>query len=233
MPATSEIVIEGEIRPHERREEGPFGEYTGYMATHRSPKMLIRVKAITFRNDPILTMTCEGVPCTDTHAIVGIVKSGEFLEALRAQGMPVTGVCSPVEGADMFTVVAVKVPYANVAGEIANIIWATRLGKSTPYIVVVDDDVDPFNLGEVVHAMMTKCHPYQGIVKIERAVGSTLNPWASRYEHDHLIGGRAYFDCTWPKTWAPEDTPKKSSLAVLYPPEIQQKALARWHRYGY
>lgn len=233
VPATSEIVIEGEILPYERRDEGPFGEYTGYMATYRSPKPVIHVKAITFRNNPILTMTCEGVPCTDSHTIIGITKAAEFLEALRAQGMPVTGVWVPIESCDMLAVVATKVPFANIAGEIANIVWSTRAGRGTPFVIVVDDDVDPFNLGEVVHALTTKCHPYRGIVRAEHAVCNQLMPWASRYEHDHLLGGRAYFDCTWPKTWAAADTPKKSSLATLYPPEIQQKVLAMWNKYGY
>jgi len=161
-----------------------------------------------------------------------MVQSAEFFEALKGQGMPVTGVWSPIEGVNMMVVVGVKAPYANVAGEIANIIWATRLGRSTPFVVVVDDDVDPFNLGEVVHAMMTKCHPYNGIVRIERAVGTTLMPWASRHERDHLIGSRAYFDCTWPKTWAAADTPTKSSLSTLYPADIQRKTLNIWKKYG-
>jgi 4-hydroxy-3-polyprenylbenzoate decarboxylase len=162
-----------------------------------------------------------------------VVISAEFLEALRKEGMPVTALWCPVETANMLAVVAVKVPYANVAGEIANIIWSTRLGRTTPFVMVIDDDVDAFNIGEVFHTLMTKCHPYKGIVRIEHAVGSPLMPWADRYEREHLIGGRAYFDCTWPKTWDPTEIHKKSSLATIYPPKIQKKALALWKKYGY
>ncbi len=233
VPATSEIVIEGEILPHERRDEGPFGEYTGYMAIHRSPKPVIHVKAITYRNNPILTMTSEGMPCTESHAIISIVQAAEFQEALKAQGIPVTGVWSPVEAANMVAVVAVKVPYANIAGEIANIVWTTRLGRTTPYVIVVEDDVNPFNLTEVFHALSTKCHPYKGIVRIEHSIGTTLMPWADRHERDHLIGSRAYFDCTWPRTWSPSEMPIKSSFTTIYPPEIQQAALAKWSDHGY
>jgi len=233
VPATSEIVIEGEIHPHERRDEGPFGEYSGYMALHRSPKLVIHVKAVTYRNNPILTVTSEGIPVTESHAIISVVQAAEFLEALRAQGIPVTDIWSPVETANMVAVVAVKVPYANVAGEIANIIWASRLGRTTPYVIVVDHDVDPFNMAEVFHSLATKCHPYRGIVRMEHAVGSTLMPWANRYERDNLIGGRAYFDCTWPKTWDLAEIPKKSSLSTIYPEEVKQKVLGIWRKYGY
>lgn len=233
VPATSEIVLEGEMLPHERRDEGPFGEYTGYMVSHRSPKPVIHIKAVTYRNNPILTMTCKGVPVDDGHAIISVAQSAEFLEALREQGMPVTGVWTLVQSANMLAIVAVKVPYANVAGEIANIIWSTRLGRSTPFIIIVEDDVDLFNMDEVVHALMTKCHPYRGIVRMEHTVGSSLMPWASRFERENQIGGRAYFDCTFPKTWPSAEMPKKVSLATIYPPEVQQKASAVWQKYGH
>ncbi len=62
VPATSEIVIEGFIPPHERREEGPFGEYTGFVASDRALRPVYHVTAITYRNNPILPVTCMEVP---------------------------------------------------------------------------------------------------------------------------------------------------------------------------
>ena len=59
VPATSEIVIEGFIPPHERKEEGPFGEYTGFMASDRALRPVYHVTAITHRNNPILPVTCH------------------------------------------------------------------------------------------------------------------------------------------------------------------------------
>ncbi len=203
VPATSEIVIEGEIRPGETMDEGPFGEYTGYVATLRGPRPVIHVKAVTYRNNPILTMSCEGVPTTETHAIMSIAKAAEFLEVLRAHGLPVTGVCPFAEAGQLLTAVAVKVPYANVAADIARIIWSTRLGRTLPSIIVVEDDVNPFNLAEVIHALASKCHPYRGIVKLEHDVGSLYMPWANGYERKHLVGAKTYFDCTWPLDWDP------------------------------
>ena len=62
VPATAEIVIEGYLGldPETYMMEGPYAEFTGYLAGDRSPKPTIRVTAITHRNDPILRGTIEG-----------------------------------------------------------------------------------------------------------------------------------------------------------------------------
>jgi 4-hydroxy-3-polyprenylbenzoate decarboxylase len=232
VPATAEIVIEGEVSRGDLMEEGPFGEFTGYMGGHRELRPAIRVKAVTYRNDPILTVGNEGMPVTNTHAIASITWAAEFFELLRAHGYPVAAVAEPVEGVQMLAVVAIKADSCR-ADEVAHAIWGSRAGASTPYIIVVEDDVDPFDLGEVVHAIISKCHPSRGIVKADHCTGMALIPWLSRHEQKHLIGARAYFDCTWPRDWPSDEVPRKCSLKNIYPPEIQQKALDKWGKYGY
>ncbi len=232
VPATAEIVIEGEIRPNETMDEGQFGEFTGYMAGLREPRMVIHVKAVTHRNNPILTMSCPGIPVDGAHAIMSISTAGEFLELLRARGLAVTSVAEPPEAAQSLAVVAVKEGSVR-ADDVAYTIWASRLGASTPYIIIVDDDVDPFNLGEVFHALVSKCHPYRGIVRLEHSRGIPLSPWLTRHEQKYLLGARAYFDCTWPPDWEPSEVPKRCSFEKIYPVEVQQRALAKWHKYGY
>ncbi len=232
VPATAEIVIEGEMRPYEIMDEGPFGEFTGYRTRGSSPKSVIHVKAITHRNNPIFTMSCMGV-LVDDSLVTKFAMGVEFLEALRARGLPVTGVCVPPETSGLLTVVAVKTTYANIAEDVVHVVFGTSIGRAMPYIVVVNDDVDPFNLKEWLHALATKCHPYKGIRKIEHNPTSPLLPFLDQHERKHRIGAKAYFDCTWPLEWDPSEVPQKMSFATAYPLEIQQKALAKWHKYGY
>ena len=232
VPATTEIVIEGEVALEDTMDEGPFGEFTGYTGGHKEPRPVIHVKAVTHRNDPILTMGNEGMPVTNSHAIPSITWAAEFFELLKERGLPVTAVSEPVQGVQLLTVVAIKAAYAR-ADEVAFAIWGSRAGPMTPYIIVVEDDVDPFSLDEVVHALITKCHPSRGIVKMDNCTGMALIPWLSRHEQKHLLGSRAYFDCTWPRDWDPAEVPKKCSFDNIYPVEIQQKALDKWHKYGY
>ena len=233
VPATAEIVIEGEIRPGETKDEGPFGEYTGYRSEQKRPRPVIHVKAVTHRNNPIFTMSCMGIPVDDSAAIFSVCKSAAFLDELRARGLPVTGAYVIPEGASHAVIVAVKPRYYGIAGEIAHVVWGSRHGLITPCVIVVEDDVDPCNLGQVFHALMTKCHPLRGIVKLEHALAWPLIPWLSARERDYRIGARVYFDCTWPVDWEPSEVPKRMSFAEAYPKEVQQKALTRWRKYGH
>jgi len=233
VPAAAEIVIEGEVRHDERMNEGPFGEYTGYRSGQKAPMPVIHVKAVTHRNNPIFTMSCMGIPVDDNHALFSICKSAAFLEELRDRGLPVTGAYVTPEGTSHAIVVAVKPPYYGVAGEIAHVIWGSRHGCITPWVIVVEDDVDPYNLGQVFHALMTKCHPARGIAKLEHALAWPLFPWLSEYERKHRMGARVYFDCTWPVYWDPSEVPARMSFAEAYPREIQQKAVAKLRKNGY
>lgn len=233
VPATAEIVIEGEIRPNETMDEGPFGEYTGYRVAERAPRPIIHVKAVTHRNNPIFTMSCMGIPVDDNAAITSVDMAADFLETLRGRGLPVTGVSVFPETCSLLAVVGIKAPYSNVAAEIARVLWGSRLGREMPYIIVVDEDVDPFNMAQVFHALASKCHPYRGIVRLEHDVGSVYMPWADRTERQNLVGAKAYFDCTWPLGWDASEVPQKCSFEKIYPLEIQQKALAKWKKYGY
>jgi len=233
VPATAEIVIEGEIRPGELKEEGPFGEFSGYIVSPRDLAPVFHVEAVTYRNNPILCVSCAGIPIYDEHAMGPIIQGAEYLEALRKRGLPVTGVNLLPECSNHLLVVATKTPYAMIAEEIAHVVWGTRGGRYIPYLIIVNDDVDPFDTTQVFHALATKCHPYRGIIKQEKAVGIPLFPWANRFERDHSIGARAYFDCTWPLEWDKSDIPKRVAFNDLYSKEIKEKALEIWQEYGY
>ncbi len=232
VPATAEIVIEGEISLADTMDEGPFGEFTGYRSGLRAPRPVIRVKAVTHRNNPIFTMSCMGIPADD-NAIISLTSSAELWEILRARGLPVTGVYVPPETSYMMAAVAVKPLYAGVADDIAHAIWGSPFGHVMTYIIIVQDDVDPFNLTQVFHALVSKCHPGRGITKVERSRVTSLIPFLDHHEREYDTGVKAYFDCTWPLDWDPADVPERASFREMYPLEVQEKALAKWSKYGY
>lgn len=233
VPAHAEIVIEGEIAPGDERDEGPFGEYTGYRSGAASPKPVIRVKAVTHRHNPIFTFSCPGVPLDDSAAVFSVNKSAQFLDELRSKGLPVTGAYLIVEGASHAIAVSVKNAYYGIAGEVAHVIWSARHGLLTPSVIVVEDDVDPCNLQQVFHALMTKCHPWRGINRLEHATAWPLIPWLSEYEREHRMGARVFYDCTWPIDWPKADKPVRQSFTECYPAEIQKIALQKWRDQGY
>jgi UbiD family decarboxylase len=54
IPANAEIAIEGFVEPNNMRVEGPFGEWTGYYASDVRSEPVLDIKAIYYRNEPIL-----------------------------------------------------------------------------------------------------------------------------------------------------------------------------------
>ena len=89
VPASAEIVIEGEVLPHERKTEGPFGEYMGYEAGKSSPKPILRIKAITYRNNPILPFSNMGMPVHEGQTATALIKGAEIYSELKKLGLPV------------------------------------------------------------------------------------------------------------------------------------------------
>ncbi len=234
VPATSEIVIEAEIWPKERAWEGPFGEYTGYRASPRDKRPVYRVKAITHRTNPILTVSCMGVPIDDNDAPVSVTHGAEILQELRTKGQPVVDLCLYPECAGLLLAVSIKPTEANIAQRIAHIVWGTFPGRNIPYVIVLDDDIDPQNMPQVMHALASKCHPYRGIKRLEHTVGHSLLPFSNRYERLNRLGSKAYFDCTWPLDWDPSiAVPPRASFDKIYPKELQEHVVKNWKSYGF
>jgi phenylphosphate carboxylase alpha subunit len=235
VPAHAEIIIEGEILPNVTLEEGPFGEYTGYRSSPRMPRTVYRVKAITYRNNPILTMSNMGVPVDDCALGMSLVWSEEVRKLLVEHGIPVTGVFYPPEGVVSVCVIGVKAIYSNIAIQIANLIFGSKFAAPwTNQVIVVDEDVDPYNLKEVFHAWATRCHPVRGVFTYPKMISAPLIPFNSFEDRLWNRGAKVVFDCTWPLDWDKKvEVPFKSSFNTIYPKEVQEKVLRNWEEYGF
>ncbi|MBW2057005.1 MAG: UbiD family decarboxylase [Deltaproteobacteria bacterium] len=233
VPATAEIVIEGVVPPHEREEEGPFGEYTGYLAHESSPKPVFRVTALTHRRDPIQVHSCMGVPVDDSDVVTTVMRAADILDDLREKGFPVRMVYLPPEAVGHLAVISTRVPFANFAKHLAFSVWGSTSGRTIWYLVVVDEDIDPTDMGEVTWALTTRCHPQRGIFSTGSSWGIPLLPFLSEYEKTHYMGSQVLFDCTWPKDWPEQAVPVKASFDQVWPEEIQQRVLENWSAYGY
>jgi 4-hydroxy-3-polyprenylbenzoate decarboxylase len=234
VPADAEIVIEGSIQPAERRAEGPFGEYPGYVVSGVVERPVFRVNAITHRNDPILTATCLGMPTDEGHVLWGVACAAGFKIALERQGVPFKQIYIPPESGLHAVIVSTRPPHHGVPFLIASTIWGDRNGRYYPKVIVVDEDVDPSNLAQVFHAFSTKCNPATGIRQIEGVLNCPLTPYLPPESRDVGIGGGyALFDCTYPVEWKQEDRPKLISFGSAYPQELQKSVLEKWQRYGF
>jgi len=232
VPAHSEIVIEGEIPTDQIVPDGPFGEYPGYRSGTMAEGVGFRVKVITFRNSPILTMIALGVPIDDSSIAASLTAGVAMKRGLKHRGVPVLDVYVPPEGVTHLIYVSVEKGGAQIAKEVLEYFTARRVMVSK--VIVLDEDVDVFDNGQVLHAFATKCHPGRGIL-VEHYEGraNSLTPCYSPKERARLKGASVAFDATWPQDWPPEIVPIKAAFKTIYPKEIQEKVLHNWESYGF
>ena len=230
VPASAEVVIEAEVYPDRVNQEGPYGEYPGYRSGEMGNSICARVTAITRRRDPIWTLDTTGFmdSSATTTSITGAIAIQRRLEA---NGVPVKAVYVPPEGAVHLAIVSVRRGGAEVAQKIVNILTVRRALISK--IVVVDEDVDVFNISAVLHAFATKCHPARGIHVVRyEGKANTLTPAYTQEERVTRTGASVAFDSTWPPEWPADATPVRATLDSMYSPDVQRRVLERWRSLG-
>ena len=103
-----------------------------------------------------------------------------------------------------------------------------------PKAIVVDEDVDVYDVGQVIHAFATKCHPIRGITARAHQGAIDLTPFLDPDERFKGHGATAVFDCTWPVDWSLDfDRPLRVSFNEVYPKEVKDKILKNWQTYGF
>ena len=179
IPAHAEIAIEGEIPPpsEQVRDEGPFGEWTGYYSGGTigtgEPQPVIRIKAVYYRNDPIIE---DEAPLWPGAVRVDLnLQAGTAWDQLESAGIQdVAGVYAHT---NYLWAVAIKQRYAGHAKQAAHALLAcSASARQGRYIVVVDEDIDPTNLKEVLWAMMTRVDPKTDIHIVDGCWSTPLDP---------------------------------------------------------
>ncbi len=179
IPAGSEIAVEGWLRPGQVRDEGPFGEWTGYYTGRRGPCLALEITRLYHRNDPILLGAPPGRPPHDYSYMRTVMKSAMIHDELVATGVP--GVRSvwahEAGGGRLFVTVAIEQRYAGHARQVGHLTaQLPAAAYMNRYVVVVDDDIDPRDLDEVIWAMSTRTDPAEDIETMRRTWGSRLDP---------------------------------------------------------
>ncbi|HEX2713179.1 MAG TPA: UbiD family decarboxylase [Candidatus Acidoferrales bacterium] len=230
VPASAEIVVEAEVLPDRIAQEGPYGEYPGYRTGEMGHSICARVTAITHRRRPIFTVDVTGLK--DCSSIVTSISGAIAIQRrLEKHGVPVAAVYVPPEGAVHLAIVSVRRGGGEVAERALETLTARRALLSK--IIVVDEDVDVFNLAAVLHAFSTKCHPGTGIhVTRYKGRANTLTPCYSQAERVARSGATAAFDATWPPEWPREIIPVRATFDSSFPSDVQQRVLDRWKALG-
>ncbi len=226
LPADAEIAIEGEVGLDDVMPEGPFGEWTGYYASNQPAVPVIQIKALYFRNDPILCGFPLLKPSSGDTLHFSLMRSALIWNALDEAGVPdVQGVWAHPAGGRFLTVVAIKQRYPGHARQAGLIASQCRSGAYLGrYVVVVDDDVDITNSEEFLWVLSSRSDPAQSIEILRRAWSGPLDPRIPRDEVG--FSSRAVIDATRPYEWR-ENFPKVSGASR----ELKEEVARNWRDY--
>lgn len=231
IPAAAEIVLEGEIDPTQLRNEGPFGEYTGYYTEELIkpiPKPALDVKRIYYRNNPILWETSVGRPVGDQHILYAFTRNASLWTDLTKMEIPgIKSVYTLPEGFGRFiVVVSVQQMYPGHADQIGAAVIASNTGTyGIKMVIIVDDDIDADDLPRVWWALGTRYNPLRGTQLINRGRSTPLDP-AIGADENKFITSRVILDATIPFDW------KIKPTEIALNQDMFNKVKARWKEYG-
>ncbi len=201
FPSAAEVVLEGFCYPGESASEGPFGEFLGYYAGDVGIAPIVRVERIYHRDNPIIIGSPPSKPPNDYSYSKAVMRSAILFNSLVSAGVPdVQSVWAhEIGGARLFNVVSIKQRYAGHARQAGHILSQCGAGAyMSKYSIVVDEDIDPANLQEVMWAVATRTEPDQDFDIIRRGMGSKTDPMSIAYQHAAPLASKVVIDACKP-----------------------------------
>jgi UbiD family decarboxylase len=185
VPASTEIVIEGRFLPNERRDEGPFGEFMGYYVPV-GKNAVFEVLGVTCRKDAVFHSILCGSP--EEVLTLELSVSAKIYERVSSVLPGIVDVtCQPFV---LHSVVKMRQQYEGHARQVlvavmgAEPTWAKM-------VTVVDEDVDIYDMDDVMWAILTRSRPDKDVITIPDTPTFYRDP-----QKDHW--GRMGIDATAP-----------------------------------
>ena len=225
VPAEAEIVIEGHVSLDDYRDEGPFGDHTGYYNAVE-PFPVFTVSAITMRRDPIYLSTYTGRP-PDEPSILGEALNEVFIPLLVQQFPEIVDFWLPPEGCSYrIAVVSIRKAYAGHAKRVMMAVWSyLRQFMYTKWVIVVDDDIDARDWKDVMWAVSTRMDPARDITLVENTPIDYLD-FASP---EPGLGSKIGLDAT---TKIGPETSRAWGKRIRMADEIVERVTGKWDSYG-
>ena len=175
VPANAELVLEGYVDPTDVKDEGPFGDHTGYY-TPKEPFPTFTLTGIMQRQKPIYLTTVVGKPILE-DAFIGKVIERSFLPLIKMFQPEVVDFAMPAAGwFQGIGIISIKKRYPGQAKKVMMGLWGLGQLALTKFFVVVDDDVNVHDMDEVLWAVTTRADPARDSIIIDRTPTDTLDP---------------------------------------------------------
>jgi len=232
VPASAEIVLEGELRPdathpsgYEHAPEGPFGDHTGYY-NEVAEFPVFTITRMTMRRNPIYHSTYTGKP-PDEPAMLGVALNEVFVPLLQKQFPEITDFYLPPEGCSYrLAVVSMRKQYPGHAKRVMFGVWSfLRQFMYTKTIIVVDEDIDIRSWQEVIWAMTTRMDAKRDTVIVDNTPIDYLD-FASPVAG---LGSKMGLDAT--NKW-PGETGREWGKVIEMDVDVKDRVDAMWSELG-
>lgn len=234
VPATSEIVLEGEVELEKRMFEGPFPEMPGYYSGFRMCPV-VKVNAMTLRKDPVYQDMPMGKPPSEGHGLAAFVFEIEIFRQLK-ELIPAVVDVGIVSTQSLTTAISIskraKLSTPGLEKRVAMAVKAIRAGMMIKNVIIVDDDIDVHNVHEVLWAFSVRFQPAKDITVLQDMPGVYLDPsepwvgYGGKYSGHTSVG---VYICT--EKPAPFDEGYKRGVALPAKESIERIG-RNWPRYG-
>jgi 4-hydroxy-3-polyprenylbenzoate decarboxylase len=204
--------------------EGPFGDHTGFY-TMEEEYPVFHITCITHRKNPVYAATIVGKPPME-DAWMGKAVERIFLPLMRLTIPEIVDINLPVEGVfHNLMIVAIRKSYAGQARKVMNAIWSLGQAMFTKCIIVVDEDCDVQDVGEVTLRVANNIDP-------ERDIQFTMGPIDSLDHASRLpyYGSKMGIDAT--RKWNAEGFTRPWPQMIAMDLATRARVDAMWQRLG-
>lgn len=225
VPANAEIVLEGYVDPSDIRDEGPFGDHTGYY-TPVEPYPTFTLTGIMRRKDPIYVTTVVGKPILE-DAYIGKVIERSFLPLIRMFHPEVVDFSMPAAGwFQGFAIISIKKRYPGQAKKVMMGLWGMGQLSLTKMFVVVDDDINVHDMNDVIWAITTRADAARDTTIINNTPTDTLDPASPLVN----LGSKMGIDAT--QKTREEGYEREIQKQVKVDQETKNLVDSKWSSYG-
>jgi 4-hydroxy-3-polyprenylbenzoate decarboxylase len=225
VPANAEIVLEGYVDPDELRDEGPFGDHTGfYSPVDKFP--VFHIICITHRKNPIYPATVVGKPPME-DCYMGKATERIFLPLLKMQFPEIRDINLPMEGVfHNAAIISIKKQYPGQGKKIIHGLWGMGQMSFSKLIIVVDEDVNVQDLSTTAWKVLNNVDWRRDVIISEGPVDELDH--ASSFPR---FGGKMGIDAT--RKMREEGMMRDWPEEITQAKEIKELVTKRWHEYGF
>jgi len=221
-PAGAEIVLEGFIYPGDTAEEGPFGDHTGYYNA-REHFPVFTVERMQWRHQAIYHGSYMGRAPLDEPSVMAAALNEVYVPILRKVFPELVDFHLPPHACSYrVAVVSIRKQYAGHARRMMMAVWSyLRQFTYTKFVIVVDEDIDVRDMGQVLWAVSTRVDPVRDAMLVENTPIDYLD-FASPQPG---LGSKLGLDatCKWPG-----ETTREWGRLIVPDAQLQRRVEALW-----